>query len=80
MLNKIYEEQKTTNRNLQRISNVILMAVFAGLGINAKEHDNEQGRMLCRMGLYLTAISQGLLIATDIYEVVKKRRRENITK
>lgn len=71
MLNKIYAEQKVTNRNLQRISNVLLMMLFAGLGRDAKVKGDEQGKKLCKAGLCLTAVSQGLLIISDIVDIVK---------
>lgn len=71
MLNKIYAEQKVTNRNLQRISNVLLMMLFAGLGRDAKVRGDEQGKKLCKAGLCLTAVSQGLLIISDIVDIVK---------
>lgn len=75
MLNKIYTEQKATNRNLQRISNVMLMMLFAGLGRDAKFRDDEQGKKLCKAGLCLTAVSQGLLIISDIVALVKSRKQ-----
>lgn len=71
MLNKIYAEQKVTNRNLQRISNVLLMMLFAGLGRDAKVRGDEQGKKLCKAGLCLTAVSQGILIISDIVDIVK---------
>ena len=71
MLNKIYAEQKVTNRNLQRISNVLLMMLFAGLGKDAKVRGDEQGKKLCKAGLCLTAVSQGLLTISDIVDIVK---------
>ena len=71
MLNKIYAEQKVTNRNLQRISNVLLMMLFAGLGRDAKVRGDEQGKKLCKAGLCLTAVSQGLLTISDIVDIVK---------
>ena len=71
MLNKIYAEQKVTNRNLQRISIVLLMMLFAGLGRDAKVRGDEQGKKLCKAGLCLTAVSQGLLTISDIVDIVK---------
>lgn len=75
MLNKIYAEQKVTNRNLQRISNVMLMMLFAGLGRDAKARGDEQGKKLCKAGLCLTAVSQGLLIISDIVAIVKNGKQ-----
>lgn len=75
MLNKIYAEQKVTNRNLQRISNVLLMMLFAGLGRDSKVRGDEQGKNLCKAGLCLTAVSQGLLIISDIVDIVKNENR-----
>jgi len=75
MLNKIYTEQKITNRNLQRISNVLLMILFAGLGRDAKVRGDEQGKKLCKAGLCPTAVSQGLLLISDIVDIVKVRKQ-----
>ena len=75
MLNKIYAEQKVTNGNLQRISNVLLMMLFAGLGGEAKSRGDEQGKKLCKAGLCLTAVSQGLLIISDIVAIVKNGKQ-----
>lgn len=75
MLNKIYAEQKVTNRNLQRIRNVLLMMLFAGLGRDAKVRGDEQGKKLCKAGLCLTTVSQGLLIFSDIVDIVKSRKQ-----
>ena len=75
MLNKIYAQQKVMNRNLQRISNVMLMMVFACIGKDAKAREDEQGKMLCKIGLGLTAVLQGLLLVSDIVDLVKSKNQ-----
>lgn len=77
MLNRIYAEQKATNRSLHRIANILLMGLFAGLGNNAKACGDEQGKKLCRIGVGLTAVSQLLLIASDIAALINNKRTDS---
>ena len=79
MLNRIYAEQKATNRSLHRIANILLMGVFAGLGNNAKARGDEQGKKLCHIGVGLTAASQFLLIASDIVALINNKKTDNET-
>lgn len=74
MLNKIYAEQKMMNRNLQRISHLMLMFMFAYLGKDAKENDDEQGKKLCKFGVCLTAAAQGLLLIADLVDLFKNKK------
>lgn len=73
MMDKIYFEQKAINRSLQRINNIIIMAIFAGFGKNAKLCDDEKGKKLCKIGIALTAVVQGLLFITEVIEVIKQK-------
>lgn len=77
MLNKIYAEQKVTNRSLHRIANILLMGLFAGLGKNAKASGDEHGTKLCRIGVGLTAVSQCLLIASDIAALINNKKTDS---
>lgn len=79
MLNRIYAEQKATNRSLHRIANILLMGLFAGLGNNAKARGDEHGTKLCRLGVGLTAVSQCLLIASDIAALIDAKKEDNET-
>ena len=77
VLNRIYAEQKATNRSLHRIANILLMGLFAGLGNNAKARGDEQGKKLCRIGVDLPAVSQLLLIASDIAALINNKRTDS---
>lgn len=44
MLNKMYAEQRITNRNLKGISNILLMGILAMLGKDAKTRGDDQGK------------------------------------
>lgn len=75
MMDKIYEEQKVTNRSLRRISNLILMAMFVSLGNDAKARNDEDGAKLCLIGMGLTTVSYGLSLVTDVIEIIKSRNQ-----
>lgn len=77
MLDKIYTEQRIANRNLRRISNILMMGILAMLGKDAKARGDVQGKKLCRIGVWLTAVSQGLLIVSDIIDFVQIKNSEN---
>lgn len=70
MLDKIYAEQKTISRNLQQISNIILMVFFANLKTKAKSDNDENLKKICHIGLILTAISHGLVVLSRILDLV----------
>ena len=73
MLNKIYAEQKITNRNLKGISNIVMMGIFAMLIKDAKARGDIQAKKLCRIGVCLTAVSQGILIVSDIIDLINHK-------
>ena len=73
MLKKINLEQKMTNRNLQRILNVILMMFFAAENREA-EKDNDEGRKkISRLGMILVTVAQFVLLTEDIVDIIKKK-------
>lgn len=72
MLNDIYYEQKATNRQLQRLSNIALIGILAGLSKNAKDRGDVQGKKLCKVGLILAIVVEGVLMASDIMDYRSK--------
>lgn len=76
MLKKVYTEQKMMNKNLQRITNLILMILFTMVGKEAAARDDETGKRLCRIGVGLTAVTHALLIVSDIADLVKSQKEE----
>lgn len=76
MLKKVYEEQKMANKSLQRITNLILMIIFALVGREAASRGDETGKILCRIGLGLNAAAHILMITSDISDLVKLKKEE----
>lgn len=68
ILNDIYYEQKSTNRQLQRLSNIVLIGILTYLSKNAKDKDDEQGKRLCKVGLILATVAEGILMLVDIMD------------
>lgn len=72
LLNDIYYEQKATNRQLQRLSNIALIGILAGLSKNTKDRGDEHGKKLCKAGLILTIVAEGVLMVSDIMDYRSK--------
>lgn len=51
--------RKATNRNSQRISNVMLMMLVAGLGRDAKSRGDEQGKNYAKQDCVLLLSHKG---------------------
>lgn len=73
MLRKIYYENKAMNRNMQRLVNIGLLGILGRAAKEAKESDDAKGKNLVKAGMVLIAITQGLLMISDILDYCKKR-------
>lgn len=73
MLRKIYYENKAMNRNMQRLVNIGLLGILGRAAKEAKESDDAKGKNLVKAGLVLIAITQGLLMISDILDYRKNR-------
>ncbi len=76
MLKKINSEQKITNRNLQSILNIILMMILVKENREAEEENDETRKKITRLGMILVTITQFMLLAIDIIEIVKRRKQQ----
>lgn len=72
LLNDIYYEQKATNRQLQRVTNIALIAILTWLSKSAKDKGDEQGKKLCKAGLTLAVMVEGVLMISDILDCRSK--------
>ncbi|MBQ4059604.1 MAG: hypothetical protein IJD40_11870 [Lachnospiraceae bacterium] len=72
LLNDIYYEQKATNRQLQRLSNIALIGILMWLSKNAKDKGDELGKKLCKAGLALAIVAEGVLMVSDIWDYRSK--------
>ena len=73
MLRKIYYENKAMNRNMQRLVNIGLLGILGRAAKEAKESDDAKEKNLVKAGLVLIAITQGLLMISDILDYRKNR-------
>ena len=78
-LRKIYYENRTINRNIQRLANISLIGLLARSAKEAKESDDEQGKKLAKAGL-LVVISEVLIMISDILDHRKMKIEEKIEK
>ncbi len=78
MLRKIYYKNKTMNRNIQRLANISLIGLLAKSAKEAKESDDEQGKKLAKIGLFLVAISEVLIMVSDFLDYRKMKIEEKI--
>ena len=73
LLNDIYYEQRTINRNLQSLSNVALLGLLMKLSKDAKEKDDETAILLCKIGLCLVVVARVLIIILEFFDFKGKR-------
>ena len=76
LLKEIYRESKSMNRNLLRIANIGLIGLLGKAGENAKKEQDKTGRVLVKTGLVLLALSEILILVTDIVEIGRFKAEE----
>ena len=80
MLRKIYYENKATNRNAQRQVNSGLIGILSGTAKEAKASDDPKAKSLGKAGMVMIAITEGLLLFSDILDYCINRIEENLEK
>ena len=73
MLRKIYYENKAINRNMQRLVNIGLIGILGGIAKEAKASDDPKAKILVKAGMVMIAITEGLLLFSDILDYRKSR-------
>ena len=68
MLRKIYYENKAINRNMQRLVNIGLIGILGGIAKEAKASDDPKAKILVKAGMVMIAITEGLLLFSDILD------------
>lgn len=66
ILREIHRENKSINRNLQRLANIGLIGLLGKSAEEAKKTDDPVGKTLAKMGLMLVAVSEIVLMISDI--------------
>ena len=73
ILREIHRENKSINRNLQRLANIGLIGLLGKSAEEAKKTDDSVRKTLAKIGLILVAVSEiALLIADSIAYRQKK--------
>lgn len=80
MLRKIYYENKAINKNMQRLLNVGLIGILSGAAKEAKGSDDPKEKILVKAGMVMIAITEGLLMLSDILDYRKNRIEEKLEK
>lgn len=75
LLREIRRENKAINRNLQRLANIGLIGLLGKCAEEAKKSDDSEGKTLAKMGLLLVAVSEVILLVSDLVDY----RKEKIT-
>ena len=66
ILREIHRENKSVNRNLQRLANIGLIGLLGKSAEAAKKTDDHVGKTLAKTGLILVAVSEILLMIAHI--------------
>ncbi len=68
ILREIHRENKSINRNLQRLANIGLIGLLGKSAEEAKKTDDPVGKTLAKTGLMLVAVSEIVLMISDIID------------
>lgn len=78
MLQDIYEENRSINRNLQRITSIGLIAVLGNILKDAKAKGDDKTVGIGKLALLALALAQFLLLLSDISAMMRKRNEEKM--
>lgn len=73
LLREIHKDNKTINRNLQRLANIGLIGLLGKCAQEAKKSDDSAGKTLAKMGLLFVAVSEVILLASDLSDYRKEK-------
>lgn len=68
LLREIHRDNKAINRNLQRLANIGLIGLLWKVAGEAKKSDDSAGKTLAKMGLLLVAVSEVILLVSDLID------------
>ncbi len=74
MVKKLYIEQRRVNRNLQRMTSLLLMQTMVGIRKHAEEQNDKRAARLSQLGLLLIAFVQGMLLTMDILDLIEMKQ------
>ena len=73
LLREIHRDNKAINRNLQRLANIGLIGLLWKSAEEAKRTDDSAGKTLAKMGLLLVAVSEAILLVSDLSDYRKEK-------
>lgn len=68
ILREIHRENKSINRNLQRLAHIGLIGLLDKSAEEAKKTDDPVGKTLAKTGLILVAVTEIVLMIADIID------------
>lgn len=78
ILREIHRENKSINRNLQRLANIGLIGLLGKSAEEAKKTDNPVGKTLAKTGLILAALSEIVLMIADIIDYREEKIEQQL--
>ena len=73
MLNEIHRDNKSINRNLQRLVNIGLIGLLGKCAEKARRNDDKAGKILVKTGFVLVALTEILLLISDFADFRKEK-------
>lgn len=78
ILREIHRENKSINRNLQRLANIGLIGLLGKGAEVAKKTDDSVGKTLVKTGLILVAVSEIVLWIEDIVDYRQEKIEQQL--
>ena len=78
ILREIHRENKSINRNLQRLANIGLIGLLGKSAEEAKKTDDAVGKTLAKTGLILVAVSEIVLMIADIIDHKEEKMEQQL--
>lgn len=68
LLKEIHRDNKTINKNLQRLANIGLIGLLGKCAEDAKQSNDGVGKLLVKIGLLLVALSEIVLLVSSFID------------
>ena len=78
ILREIHRENKSINRNLQRLANIGLIGLLGKSAEEAKKTDDSVRKTLVKTGLILVAVSEIALLIADSIDYRQKKIEQQL--
>ena len=78
ILREIHRENKSINRNLQRLANIGLIGLLGKSAEEAKKTDDPVGKTLAKTGLILVAVPEIVLMIADIIDYKEEKIEQQL--